>query len=131
MPTAVATTASVNSSREPVRATRHRNQGNSLRPTISMNATKAPTCASVMPSDFQMLPSLPEAVPPKAPARAGSMTSISTVTRSSTTSQPIAMRPLMVSSWPRSSRARSSTTVLATDTARPKTRPAPRLQPHI
>ena len=130
MPTAVATTASVNSSREPVRATRHRNHGKSLRPTMSMKATKAPTCNSVMPSDFQMLPSPAAPVPPMDVASAGSSTSISTVTRSSTTSQPTAMRPLMESSWPMSSSARSSTTVLATDTARPNTRPAPKLQPH-
>ena len=49
--------------------------------------------------------------------------------RSSTISQPTAMRPRSVSSSRRSCRARSSTTVLATDSARPKTRPAPIDQP--
>ncbi|GJE46971.1 hypothetical protein AEGHOMDF_6180 [Methylobacterium soli] len=44
-------------------------------------------------------------------------------------SQPTAIRPLSLSRRLRSSRARSSTTVLATESARPKTRPAPRLQP--
>jgi hypothetical protein len=42
--------------------------------------------------------------------------------RSSTTSQPTAMRPSCDSSVPRASSARSSTTVLATDSARPNTR---------
>ncbi len=53
------------------------------------------------------------------------------MTRSSTSSQPIAIFPFSDSSSPRSSRARSSTTVLATESARPKTRPAPRVQPQI
>ena len=44
-------------------------------------------------------------------------------------SQPTAIRPLSVSSRPRSSSARSSTTVEATERARPKTRPAPSPQP--
>ncbi len=48
---------------------------------------------------------------------------------SSTISQPTAMRPRSVSSSRRSCKARSSTTVLATDSARPKTRPAPIGQP--
>ncbi len=39
------------------------------------------------------------------------------------------MRPLSVSRRPRSSSARSRTTVLATERARPKTRPWPRVQP--
>ena len=48
---------------------------------------------------------------------------------SSTISQPTAMRPRSVSSRRRSCIARSSTTVLATDRARPNTRPAPTDQP--
>ena len=52
---------------------------------------------------------------------AGSSTSASTIARSSTTSQPIAMRPRRVSSRRRSSSARITTTVLATDSARPNT----------
>ena len=44
-------------------------------------------------------------------------------TRSSTTSQPTAMRPRSVSSMCRSCKARTMTTVLATDRARPNTKP--------
>ena len=60
---------------------------------------------------------------------AGSITSVSTMTRSSTISQPTAMRPRSVLMMRRSCRARSSTTVLATDSARPKVIPAPIGQP--
>ena len=70
-------------------------------------------------------------VPPKSPARGGKSTSVSTMTRSSTTSQPTAIRPFGVSIWLRSCSARSSTTVLATDSDRPKTSPAPMLQPSV
>ena len=49
------------------------------------------------------------------PASAGSSTSASTIARSSTISQPTAMRPRSVSIRRRSCSARSSTTVLATD----------------
>ncbi len=51
--------------------------------------------------------------------------------RSSTISQPTAMRPRSVSIRRRSCSARSSTTVEATDSARPKTSPAPIVQPSI
>lgn len=51
------------------------------------------------------------------------------MTRSSTTSQPTAMRPLMLSSRPLASSARSSTTVLATDRHRPKISAPPQCQP--
>ena len=60
---------------------------------------------------------------------AGSSTSVSTMARSSTISQPTAMRPRSVSRMRRSCSARSSTTVLATDSARPKMMPAPIGQP--
>ena len=56
-----------------------------------------------------------------APASGGSSTSTSTIARSSTTSQPTAMRPLADSSTPWRSSALSSTTVLATDNASPST----------
>ena len=49
--------------------------------------------------------------------------------RSSTTSQPTAIRPFTVSRTPRSSSARSSTTVLAHDRHSPKTRDSPGVQP--
>ena len=48
-------------------------------------------------------------------ARMGSITRPAPSWRSSTMSQPMAMRPSLVSSWPRLSRARSSTTVLAVE----------------
>ena len=67
---------------------------------------------------------------PSQPASGGSSTRTSTIARSSTTSQPTAMRPLTESSRPRFSSARISTTVLATESASPNTTPAPRLQPH-
>jgi hypothetical protein len=51
--------------------------------------------------------------------------------RSSTISQPTAMRPRSVSISRRSCKARNSTTVLATDSAKPKTNPAPTDQPNI
>ncbi|MNK26724.1 hypothetical protein D3C87_450640 [compost metagenome] len=132
MPTAAAITHRVNSSREPVRATCHKIHGNSLRPTTSMKTMKPATCPRVTARVCHRLTaSAPGAtLPPSAPANAGSSTSTSTVTRSSTTSQPTAMRPLRESRMPRSSRARSSTTVLATDRARPKISPPPRVQPH-
>ena len=44
-------------------------------------------------------------------------------------SQPTVMRPRSVSSSRRSCSRRSSTTVLATESAMPKTRPAPGVQP--
>ena len=53
-----------------------------------------------------------------------------TIARSSTISQPTAMRPLVVERALRSSSAFTSTTVLATDSARPRIRPAPNDQPH-
>ena len=51
-------------------------------------------------------------------ASGGINTSTSTVTKSSTTSQPTAMRPLTESSSPCASSARRSTTVLATESAK-------------
>jgi hypothetical protein len=59
---------------------------------------------------------------------AGIRTSASTMARSSTISQPTAILPRSVSTSRRSWSARSSTTVLATDSARPKTKP-PQPQP--
>ena len=53
-----------------------------------------------------------------------------TTTRSSTTSHPTAIRPLSELRSPRSSSARSSTTVLATESASPNTIAAPGGQPH-
>ena len=54
---------------------------------------------------------------------------MTTVNRSSTISQPTAIRPCGASSSPRSSRVRSRTTVLATETASPRMSPPPIPQP--
>ncbi|MNX57446.1 hypothetical protein D3C86_882630 [compost metagenome] len=131
MLTAAATTHSVNSSREPVRVTCQRIHGNTRRPTTSISTTKPPTCSSVRPSVCQTgSPLVSTLVLPSAPASGGSSTSTSTIARSSTTSQPTAMRPVKESRMPRLSSARSSTTVLATDSASPNTSAVPQLQPH-
>ena len=64
------------------------------------------------------------------PITTGSSTSTSTIARSSTISQPTAMRPFMVSTRLRASSARSSTTVLATDSEMPNTSAPAGVQPH-
>src|SRR3989344_4606576 len=134
-PTAAATTHSVNSSREPVEATHHSMRGNTRRPMISMVATKASTLASVQPTVSTISCGVWASVPPwlaaSKPENTGSSTSTSTMNRSSTTSQPTAMRPLAVSSRPRASSALSSTTVLATDRHSPKTSAPPADQPQL
>ena len=67
--------------------------------------------------------------PRNIPASAGNSTSTITIARSCTISQPTVMRPRSVSTRRRSCRRRSKTTVLATDSATPKTSPAPSVQP--
>jgi hypothetical protein len=67
--------------------------------------------------------------PFNSPAIAGSSTNVSTIARSSTMSQPTAIRPRSLSTRRRSCSARSSTTVEATDRARPNTSPPPTGQP--
>ena len=132
-PRASAMTARVNSSREPVSSTRLRSQGKTRTPTTSIRTANSAILPSVRPSVIQRLPGagLPSsACPPRGTARAGRSTRARTITRSSTISQPIAMRPSPDSSRPRASSARSSTTVLATDSASPNTSPAPSDQPH-
>ena len=128
---AAATTASVNNSREPVPATCQSSQGITLRPTASINPIKAPTCsrvfATVMPTDSPA--EADGASPPSTPASGGNRTRTSTVARSSTTSQPTAIRPFMLSSTPRASSALSRTTVLAQDNDSPNNRPCPHSQP--
>ena len=130
MLTAAATTHSVNSSREPVRVTCHSTHGKTRRPTMSISATKVATSSSVIPSAIPR--SRPDSALPGASAVAsgGSSTSTSTIARSSTTSHPTAMRPLTDSSMPLLSSARSSTTVLATESARPNTIAPASAQPH-
>jgi len=96
IPTAAATTHRVNSSREPVRATCHNTQGNRRRPTSSIKATKPPTWSSVQPTVRPSCAASSSApVPlPSHPASGGNSTSTSTMARSSTTSQPTAIRPV-------------------------------------
>ncbi|MNN30772.1 hypothetical protein D3C81_1444310 [compost metagenome] len=125
MPRAMASTARVNSSREPVAAMRSSTQGTRRRPPKIISATKAATLPRVSSSGSSRPPSLPSDLPPSEPASAGSSTRVRTIARSSTISQPMAMRPRLVSMIPRCSRARSSTTVLATESARPNTSPPP------
>ena len=99
--------------------------GKQLRPTTSMKRDEgatlpqrdAPASATASAAVRHRRPPAAERArpaPAAAPAPAPS-------TRSSTTSQPTAMRPSTESSAPRCSSARSSTTVLATDSARPNT----------
>ena len=134
----MASTASRNSSREPVWATACRTHGITRRPTTSMIATNSATLASVSantpPRPSPILaarPSAGGAVPLIMLASAGSSTSVSTMARSSTISQPTAMRPRSVSTNRRSLSARSNTTVLATDSARPNTMPPASDQPRM
>ena len=124
-PSAIASTDSVNSSREPKPATFSSTQGMARLPTTIITATKALTFRKVQPSEprIEPVPARSPSPAPMASARAGSSTSAATITRSSTISQPTAILPRRVSSRRRSSMARSSTTVLATDSARPNTRP--------
>ena len=130
MPSAMASTHSVNSSREPVRVTRISSQGTTRVPTTSASATNSATLAE---RDEQREPGVLGRCPvrarrwrrrPASSASAGSITSASTMARSSTISQPTAILPSEDCSALRSSSARSSTTVLATDSDRPNTRPA-------
>ena len=130
MPTATAIRHSVKSSREPVRATCQSSHGKTRRPTTTINAIKSATSPSVtaMVITRPGCPSAAAGDPSSQTANAGSSTRTSTIARSSTMSQPMAMRPLIVSSARRCSSARSSTTVLATDSARPNTTAAPKPQ---
>ncbi len=57
-PSAMASTDSVNSSREPVPAMRSRIHGITRRPTISISATNAPSLRKVMPMEVSTLPRL-------------------------------------------------------------------------
>ena len=134
MPSAMASTHSVNNSREPVPVTRLSSHGTTRVPTTSASTTNPATFASVIASASQVFPDpvcalTALASPPSVSASAGSITSASTIARSSTMSQPTAILPSEDCNALRSSRARSSTTVLATDSDSPNTRPVPKLQP--
>ena len=116
MVTAATITQSVNNSREPVFVTCHSNQRKPRRPTTSMSAMNI---ADLDQGPGEGRPEL-AAAPcargrPSAPASGGSTTSTSTIAKSSTTSQPTAIRPFPSRAAPRSSSAFSRTTVLATD----------------
>ncbi|SSS01392.1 Uncharacterised protein [Acinetobacter baumannii] len=105
--------------------------GTTRLPTMSMNAIKPITFNRVIPSVNQMLPSAPAgALPPSKTAVAGRSTKTSTITKSSTNSQPTAILPFTESKRPRSPKAFNKTTVLAHDRLKPKTRAEPKLQPH-
>ena len=92
IPSASARTERVNSSREPVAALRERIHGTRRRPTSIMMAMNATTLPIVMAISIAS-----EARPMFSfsimPATAGSRTSVSTMTRSSTISQPMAICP--------------------------------------
>ena len=133
MPRATASTHRVNNSREAVRATRFSSHGTKRVPTTRASTTNTVTLARVNASASQVLvePTTPRALasPPSVSASAGSITSASTMARSSTISQPTAILPSDDCSALRSSSARSSTTVLATDSDKPNTSPVPKLHP--
>ena len=92
IPSASARTERVKSSREPVAALRAIIHGTRRRPTTIIIAMNATTLPIVMPisSDSDARPTLPFS---SIPATAGSRTSVNTITRSSTISQPIAICP--------------------------------------
>jgi len=119
----------VNSSREPVLAVWASSQGMKRLPTTIISATNRLTLPRVQPRSSAMLCQLRVCSPNWMSAMIGSITSASTITRSSTMSQPMAMRPCRVSRFWRLSSARSSTTVLAVERARPNIRPATGSQP--
>ena len=123
MPSASTSTVSVNSSREPVPATRSSSHGITRLPTPIVNATSAAIFAAVIAERRA-----PRLEPRVGANSAGSSTSATTVNRSSTTSQPTAIWPVGVCRSRLSARTRISTTVLATASAMPKTMPAG--QPH-
>src|SRR5258707_4673465 len=99
-------------------------------PTSSIRAMNAMTLPMVRPSAMASAPA--SSAPPSPlsrPASGGSRTRARTVSRSCTTSQPMAICPRPVSTSRRSCKACIRTTVLATDKARPKTKLVPADQP--
>ncbi len=129
-PRAMARTPSLNNSREPVAAIRSRIQGMARRPTINMAATKATSFPVVIASVIsKSLVDDASSCPPRTPLRAGISTSARTIAMSSTINQPTAICPFRVSTSRRSCNAVSRTTVLATESARPNTKPSPAVHP--
>ena len=91
-----------------------------------------PTLSSVIPTVTTIAVPPPAASPagrsvrpPRASAKTGSRTRVRTITRSSTISQPTAMRPRDVARGCDPRVPAAATTVLATERQRPKTSPAP------
>ena len=120
-PAETASTTSRKSSRERVRAMSRSRRGTTRAPKRSIRPTKIPAFSSTGP--------MAEKVPAPPPARAGSRSRSTTVAMSSRTSQPTAARPAAESRRPSSMSPRSSTTVLAMESERPRRRLAGPLQP--
>ena len=118
---AIASTQSVKSSREPESATRWRIHGKRRLPTMSMPATNTATPSSVLESEMTMSLGSTGPSPCVTCATSGRHTMMKTVTRSCTTSQPMATWPLGVTESLRSSRAFITTTVDAHESVMPKT----------
>ena len=93
---AIASTQSVKSSREPESATRWRIHGKRRLPTMSMPATNTATPSSVLESEMTMSLGSTGPSPCVTCATSGRHTMMKTVTRSCTTSQPMATWPLGV-----------------------------------
>ncbi len=112
-------------------ATCHSIHGSNRLPTTNINTIKKVTCSNVKP---MVCHNGVEVVsvdsPPKIVARGGINTNTKTVNKSSTTNQPTAILPLMLSNMPLDSSAFSSTTVLAHESAKPNMSPSPNVQPH-
>ena len=136
MPIATAITLKMKSSFELVLATCQSNQGKTRFPTTSISAIKIATLPKVSSkvvskSGFDPSAGRPACIIPSHPASGGNKTRTRTIARSSTTSQPTAIDPLTDLSKPRCSSARSSTTVLAVESATPNTMPRPGSNPRI
>src|SRR5699024_78560 len=128
IPKAMASTERVNSSSEPVLALLAKIQGITREPIsniIAINATTKPTVIAtssriwlifVFSDNVELM-------------TAGNSTNTNTMAKSSTTNQPMAILPRLLSVNWRSSSARDSTTVLAVERQRPKTIPVSNDQP--
>ena len=129
-PSAMTSTASVNKSRAPVRATYRSTSGMTFFPANSVRATSRASLTNIQPSSERMPPQSPAPLW-RASITAGMRTSSRMVNRSSTTSHPRATWPPGVWRFWLSSSTRVSTTVLATEIAMPKTSPEIADHPNI
>jgi hypothetical protein len=116
MPSAMASTLSVNSSRDLVAAMRSSTAGMTRWPTTAARKTSPTILTTVRPIPVAIVVHVTIPV-----ASVGSRTRTMTVRTSSATSQPTAMWPIGVCSCLASASTRTSTTVLATDSANPNT----------